>query len=249
MMQTVWSWLNRFLGTGKLDQGDRLNRSLPPATDGSALQPCDDDVRLTRGKAQDADAAQGTDAVQGIEQSSYALPMSTQPRHMPDLEPNHLSPPPSATPQPITNAPVLSADAGQCHDLSPELSRDQLDTNHILVTTEANLKTDAKRLYDEQAQLIQALQQQLFHLGPTATIGEAWVNRWQSQTGSVGDNDLKSLPRNPEQSHTIPDTLDEQLRQQSVEIEHLKQTIQDAQRLSTIGEARLNRWKARTYSE
>ncbi|MEM8827814.1 MAG: phycobilisome rod-core linker polypeptide [Cyanobacteria bacterium P01_G01_bin.19] len=81
---------------------------------------------------------------------------------------------------------------------------------------------------------IAELRDKLANINLFAAIGDSVVNKWQSN-GNVtqsSSSDYKSQQDN--------------LRQQQI-IEDLETKIVDAQRLANIGEARLNRWRSRTF--
>ena len=83
-------------------------------------------------------------------------------------------------------------------------------------------------------QKIARLQQKLASISPFATIGASTTNKWQSNKNySQQSSDTTSSQKdNPSQEEIIAD---------------LEEKIADAQRLATIGEARLNRWRSRTF--
>lgn len=86
----------------------------------------------------------------------------------------------------------------------------------------------------EQAQTIAQLQQTLADLSPAASIGAIYLrNDWRPSTSTTGNSDASSLRQ--------------QLEAQTVHIAALNEQIADARRYATIGEARLNRWRRRSF--
>jgi phycoerythrin-associated linker protein len=75
--------------------------------------------------------------------------------------------------------------------------------------------------------------QKLSSLSSFATIGAAETSKWQSTGMSRGDSDRTSTSTiNATEQQTIAD---------------LERQIADAQRLASIGEARLNKWRKRIF--
>ncbi|MBE9126416.1 phycobilisome rod-core linker polypeptide [Coleofasciculus sp. LEGE 07092] len=110
-----------------------------------------------------------------------------------------------------------------------------------------------ERQCQEQAELIKKLQQQLAQLRPTAALGEAWTNKWQSYSPPTTPESSMALgtpaqnPATPGQSVSYIEW--QQLAQKQTEtIAALQQQIAQARSLAAIGEARLNKWRSRTFS-
>ncbi|MEB3294746.1 MAG: phycobilisome rod-core linker polypeptide [Synechococcales bacterium] len=88
----------------------------------------------------------------------------------------------------------------------------------------------------EQAQEIERLQQQLADVRPFAAIGSAIVkNDWRS-------------PAVPAPAEPTSALLQQQVDMQSAQIAQLQEQLADARRYAAIGEARLNKWRSRTFS-
>ncbi|MEO1209990.1 MAG: phycobilisome rod-core linker polypeptide [Cyanobacteria bacterium J06638_20] len=87
----------------------------------------------------------------------------------------------------------------------------------------------------EQAEEIQRLQQTLADLRPFAAIGAAQLkDTWQPSVAASTEVSLASL-------HQQADA-------QSAQIKALQEQIADARRYAAIGEARLNKWRSRTFN-
>lgn len=87
----------------------------------------------------------------------------------------------------------------------------------------------------EQAQEIERLQQQLGDLRPFAAIGAAQVKSgWQPSVVSTSEEASASLQQ--------------QSDAQAAQIVVLQEQIADARRYAAIGEARLNKWRSRTFN-
>jgi phycoerythrin-associated linker protein len=86
------------------------------------------------------------------------------------------------------------------------------------------------------SQKIAELQQKLSSLSSFASIGAAEITKWQSTGMSEGDSD-RSSTKISQQNHATEQQI----------ILDLENKIADAQRLATIGEARLNKWRKRAF--
>jgi phycoerythrin-associated linker protein len=86
------------------------------------------------------------------------------------------------------------------------------------------------------SQRIAELQQKLSSLSSFASIGAAEISQWQSKGMSGGDSD-RSSTNISQQNHATEQQI----------IADLESKIADAQRLASIGEARLNKWRKRTF--
>ena len=98
--------------------------------------------------------------------------------------------------------------------------------------------SDEESSSEDQSQKIAELRQKLASLSSFATIGAAETSKWQSN--GVSGSDLQQFSSN----------VDGNQKNQSPEqqiIADLESKIADAQRLATIGEARLNKWRKRTF--
>jgi phycoerythrin-associated linker protein len=100
--------------------------------------------------------------------------------------------------------------------------------------TQPSYSTESSSTNDRQK--IAELQQKLSSLSSFATIGAAEIGKWQSTGMSEGDSD-RSSTSNSQSGNTI--------EQQT--IDNLERQIADAQRLASIGEARLNKWRKRAF--
>ena len=90
----------------------------------------------------------------------------------------------------------------------------------------------------DQSQKIAELRKKLASLSSFATIGASQVNKWQSNGVSGSNLDRSS-------DNTFSNQKDNSTDQQI--IADLESKIADAQRLAAIGEARLNKWRKRTF--
>ncbi len=90
----------------------------------------------------------------------------------------------------------------------------------------------------DQSQKIAELKQKLASLGSLASIGTSEINKWRS-TGISG-RDIS------QQSSSNTMSQQDNATQQQI-IADLEQKIADAQRLASIGEARLNKWRSRIF--
>lgn len=106
---------------------------------------------------------------------------------------------------------------------------------------------------EEQAQLIETLQKQLADLRSLGSIGEAHINKWQSYTPSAGvgsswtsSSVQPSYGTSHGQSESYQD-LQQRSEEQEKAIASLQQQLSQLRSLATIGEARLNKWRNRTF--
>ena len=91
---------------------------------------------------------------------------------------------------------------------------------------------------EDQSQKIAELRQKLASLSSFASIGASETNKWQSN-GVAGSN--INQPSASTSSKQTDDSTEQQI------IADLESKIADAQRLAFIGEARLNKWRKRTF--
>ncbi|MEY2859066.1 MAG: hypothetical protein RLZZ74_3379 [Cyanobacteriota bacterium] len=94
------------------------------------------------------------------------------------------------------------------------------------------------------SQKIAELQQKLSSLSSFATIGAAEISKWQS-TGMSGGNSDRGGSAEPHRTSTSNSQSSNTTEQQT--IDNLERQIADAQRLASIGEARLNKWRKRAF--
>lgn len=92
----------------------------------------------------------------------------------------------------------------------------------------------------DSSKRIAELEQKLASLSSFATIGASEVSKWQSTRMSGGNSDTNS------NSSNISFSQRDNASQQQI-IADLEQKIADAQRLALLGEARLNKWRKRTF--
>ena len=114
---------------------------------------------------------------------------------------------------------------------------------------------DIQRKCEEQEKQIKALQQQLAELQPFATIGTSVLSKWESYSPrTISESKVAtSFPSQPQITGTEQKTdsypmLLQRSQQQSDAIASLADQIADLQRFASIGEARLNKWRGRTFS-
>jgi phycobilisome core-membrane linker protein len=100
--------------------------------------------------------------------------------------------------------------------------------------------------YEEQEALIAALQQQLAELRPFASVGSALIREGQFANAATVEPGLPSST-GISQPQGYGMTLQQKLEQQAGLIANLRQQITEARSLAAIGEARLNRWRQRTF--
>lgn len=109
---------------------------------------------------------------------------------------------------------------------------------------------------EEQEKVIASLEQQLKELQSFATIGAAGLSKWQSYLTNVND---KSEPASRFSTQNqlrktfafaqpgSYEALQQRSQDQQEKIASLKQQIAESQSLATIGEARLNKWRSRSF--
>lgn len=114
---------------------------------------------------------------------------------------------------------------------------------------------DLQATSEQQVQLLETLRKQLAELQPLATIGASQLNKWYSYSPSPSPSaDLitsRQFPSQMAQTAQPPETyeaLQQESEQQAQEIASLREKIADLQRSAVIGEARLNKWRSRTFS-
>ncbi|NEQ79741.1 MAG: phycobilisome linker polypeptide [Moorea sp. SIO2I5] len=110
-----------------------------------------------------------------------------------------------------------------------------------------------QRKCQEQEELLESLQKQLADLRPLASFGESQFSKWQSYSSSTnGGSGFTSIaPEIPMAAATVePDSyeaLQQKSEKQAQEIATLQEKIADQRRLAMIAEARLNKWRPRSY--
>ena len=104
----------------------------------------------------------------------------------------------------------------------------------------SNSASEQEQQKQDLSQKIVQLQEKLASLSSFASIGASETNKWQS-TGISG----KDVNSTQQFSNTTFSQQDNLTQQQT--ISKLESQIADAQRLANIGEARLNKWRSRTF--
>lgn len=104
---------------------------------------------------------------------------------------------------------------------------------------------------DEQEKEIEKLQKRIVELNSSANIGTSELSKWQS-SGFAGSNLSSSvaLPNQITTTNQQPDTyqsLQRRVEEQTKMIASLQAKISELQCFATIGEARLNKWRNRTF--
>ncbi|NEP53565.1 MAG: phycobilisome linker polypeptide, partial [Moorea sp. SIO3C2] len=100
---------------------------------------------------------------------------------------------------------------------------------------------------------LETLQQQLAELRPLASFGESQFSKWQSYSSSTnGGSGFTSIAAQiPMAAATLePDSyeaLQQKSEKQAQEIATLQEKVADQRRLAMIAEARLNKWRPRSY--
>ncbi|NEO30512.1 MAG: phycobilisome Linker polypeptide [Symploca sp. SIO3C6] len=149
---------------------------------------------------------------------------------------------------PVTNVAQLLAKV-----LKPNIQIAKGPTPADLARQKAYQDLQAK--FQEQVQLLEIMKKQLAELQPLATIGSSQLNKWLSYSPSPGAAaDLitsRKFPNQIAETSQPPESyeaLQQQYEQQEEEITSLREKIADLQRSAAIGEARLNKWRSRTFS-
>ncbi|MDJ0531779.1 MAG: phycobilisome rod-core linker polypeptide [Xenococcaceae cyanobacterium MO_207.B15] len=113
--------------------------------------------------------------------------------------------------------------------------------NNNLAFSGANYELQQKDR--QQKQKIEELEQKLKNIRPFAAIGAAELNKYQSQSAEVDNN--QTIPQN--NNYGIYRDLKRQTEEQEKIIANLENKLADAQRFASIGEARLNKWRNRVF--
>ena len=94
----------------------------------------------------------------------------------------------------------------------------------------------------EQQKQIEQLEKELANLNSSANIGLASIGKWQSSKVSANGD------RQNYNSFTADSSnLESKVATQEKTIQQLKEKIADARRFAAIGEARLNKWRSRSF--
>jgi hypothetical protein len=107
--------------------------------------------------------------------------------------------------------------------------------------------SESEQQYEQQRQKIEQLQQKLAALSSFATIGSASINQWQGKGTSLDSQDTGFSANTSTSMESYSGDKQRQVELQKQVIQQLEQKIADAQRLAAIGEARLNKWRSRTF--
>ncbi|MBP0016411.1 MAG: phycobilisome rod-core linker polypeptide [Cyanobacteria bacterium SBLK] len=104
---------------------------------------------------------------------------------------------------------------------------------------------------DEQAKTLVALQKQLSELRPLASFESSVTNKWATLAPSANTSFPAELAVATETTNGQAESyndLQESSEKQVAEIAALREKIADAQRLATVGNARLNKWRSRVFN-
>jgi phycoerythrin-associated linker protein len=136
----------------------------------------------------------------------------------------------------VQNSPYGKLQVSNVEDILAEVfKRSGTVSSQTPVSSSAKWAADAalQQTLRAQAQEIERLKQQLADLRPLATIGAAYLkNDWQP--ASVPTSDSAVL-------------VQQQAAAQTALISALQEQIADARRYSAIGDARLNKWRIRSF--
>ncbi len=104
-----------------------------------------------------------------------------------------------------------------------------------------------QRQCQEQEKLIETLQQQLAELQPFAAIGQRQLSKWLSYSRAPNGGGAIKMPGTIEEAESYQ-ALQRLSQEQEEAISALREQIAESRRFATIGEARLNKWRSRTFS-
>ena len=139
----------------------------------------------------------------------------------------------------ILNSPYGKLKVRDANDILAELAKSQpsgfAPTQSWSAMPDGGTYSTLQQRVQEQAQVIQQLQQQLADLRPLAAIGAAQIKSdWQPPAVPAGGT---------------PSTfLQQQVESQAAQITVLQEQLADARRYATIAEARLNKWRSRVFN-
>ncbi len=121
----------------------------------------------------------------------------------------------------------------------------------VSTTEEAIARSQAyqalQRQCQEQEKLIETLQQQLAELQPFAAIGQRQLSKWLSYSRAPNGGGAIKMPGTVEEAESYQ-ALQRLSQEQEEAISALREQIAESRRFATIGEARLNKWRSRTFS-
>lgn len=133
----------------------------------------------------------------------------------------------------------------------PKPSQDERTSSYQDYTPQTEAFQKLKQECDEQAQLIGKLQSQLTQLSASASLGVSELSKWQSLSPTTpNSSDLvigAPFVKITEQSNSY-ESLQKCFEEQKKAIATLEAKITEVSRFAAIGEARLNKWRNRTFS-
>jgi len=150
---------------------------------------------------------------------------------------------------PTGKAPVTDINALLAEVLKPKIQPQEIISKAELARKQAYQALQSQ--CSEQETVIATLQQQLAELRATATIGAAQLNKWQSYSPYSNGGTGLTIGRQPTATAALPESYEALQQQYAVgeeTIASLREQIADQQRLTAIGSARLNKWRARSFS-
>jgi hypothetical protein len=146
----------------------------------------------------------------------------------------------------ISNAPwqVRGTDASV---LLAQVFQSSSGSGKVTSSTEGTASTASEptlwQQLQEQEKLIATLQHQLAELRPFASIGSAVTRQGQfASAATVESRVTLGIPQPDDKS-----ALQHQVDAQTAQINHLQQQIAEARSLAMVAEARLNKWRQRTF--
>jgi phycoerythrin-associated linker protein len=101
---------------------------------------------------------------------------------------------------------------------------------------------DLQQQYQAQKALIETLQQQLAELRPFAGVGSAITRQGQFASAALVETQFTSG-----RGIVVKTELEQQVEAQETQITNLREQIAEARSLAAVGEARLNKWRQRTF--
>ncbi len=154
---------------------------------------------------------------------------------------------------PAGNVPVTDIQKLLDEVLKPKPQVLETPTSMELVRQKA--EQDLQRKCEEQSQLIETFQQQLAELQPFASIGTSVLSKWQAfspttisesklQTGFSSQPQIDGVVQMTDNYNILLRNSEEQAEA----IASLQAQIADVRRFANIGEARLNKWRNRTFA-
>jgi phycoerythrin-associated linker protein len=123
--------------------------------------------------------------------------------------------------------------------------------NYRTYLTSGESYSSLQQQYQEQALIIEQLEQKLTELNSLSTIATSQLSKWESRGYTT---DITSQVTSTEQlgrqklGSVNNQNLQLQVEEQKKAIANLQEKIAQAQSVATIGEARLNKWRSRFFS-